>query len=151
MPGTTRREWRRRCPPLRPTAPADRPSREGRDYRTLRFNSDVGKHGDTGASEAAASDLYIDVDQCVNVIVTLRWDRPDGFARQLIAIQTAPSRVRKLRSVRAPTLVLHGSDDPLVPLAGGEDTAANIPGAHLRVVPGMGHFLRRCRRPPGVS
>ena len=67
--------------------------------------------------------------------------RPDGFARQHIAIQTAPSRVRKLRSVRAPTLVLHGSDDPLVPLAGGEDTAANIPGAHLRVVPGMGHFL----------
>jgi pimeloyl-ACP methyl ester carboxylesterase len=60
--------------------------------------------------------------------------------------------VRKLRSVRAPTLVLHGSDDPLVPvmrlaatiglsLAGGEDTAANIPGTHLRVVPGMGHFL----------
>ena len=67
--------------------------------------------------------------------------RPDAFARQLIAIQTAPSRVRKLRGVRAPTLVLHGSDDPLVPMAGGEDTAANIPGARLRVVPGMGHFL----------
>ena len=47
----------------------------------------------------------------------------------------------KLRSVRAPTLVLHGSHDPLVPLAGGEDTAANIPGAHLRIVPGMSHFL----------
>ena len=41
----------------------------------------------------------------------------------------------------APTLVLHGSHDPLVPLAGGEDTAANIPGARLRIVPGMGHFL----------
>ncbi len=67
--------------------------------------------------------------------------RPDAFARQLIAIQTAPSRVRKLRGVRAPTLVLHGSDDPLVPMAGGEDTAARIPGARLRVVPGMGHFL----------
>ena len=67
--------------------------------------------------------------------------RPDGFARQLIAIQTAPSRVRTLRRVRAPTLVLHGSDDPLVPMAGGEDTAANIPGARLRIVPGMGHFL----------
>lgn len=67
--------------------------------------------------------------------------RPDAFARQLIAIQTAPSRVRKLRGVRAPTLVLHGSDDPLVPMAGGEDTAASIPGARLRVVPGMGHFL----------
>ena len=64
-----------------------------------------------------------------------------ALSSQLIAIQTAPSRVRKLRSVRAPTLVLHGSDDPLVPLAGGEDTAAAIPGAHLGVVPGMGHFL----------
>ncbi len=47
----------------------------------------------------------------------------------------------KLRGVRAPTLVLHGSHDPLVHLAGGEDTAANIPGARLRIVPGMGHFL----------
>ncbi len=67
--------------------------------------------------------------------------RPDGFGRQLIAIQTAPSRVLKLRGIRAPTLVLHGSHDPLAPLAGGEDTAANIPGARLRIVPGMGHFL----------
>jgi len=64
-----------------------------------------------------------------------------ALSSQLIAIQTAPSRVRKLRSVRAPTLVPHGLDDPLVPFAGGEDTADNIPGAHLRVVPGMGHFL----------
>ena len=71
----------------------------------------------------------------------LRSYRPDGFRRQLLAIQTAPSRVRKLRGVRAPTLVLHGSEDPLVPLAGGEDTAANVPGARLRVIPGMGHSL----------
>ncbi len=67
--------------------------------------------------------------------------RPDGLARQLIAIQTAPSRVRALRSIKAPTLVLHGSEDPLIPVAGGEDTAANIPGSRLRIVPGMGHFL----------
>ncbi len=67
--------------------------------------------------------------------------RPDAFARQLLAIQTAPSRAPMLRRVRAPTLVLHGSDDPLVPTAGGEHTAAGIPGARLRVVPGMGHFL----------
>jgi pimeloyl-ACP methyl ester carboxylesterase len=67
--------------------------------------------------------------------------RPDAFARQLIAVQTAPSRVSLLRRLRAPTLVLHGDDDPLVPMAGGEDTAANIPGARLRIVPGMGHFL----------
>jgi proline iminopeptidase len=67
--------------------------------------------------------------------------RPDSFRRQLIAIQAAPSRARKLQSVRAPTLVLHGTHDPLVPLAAGEDTSANIPGARLRVVPGMGHSL----------
>jgi len=67
--------------------------------------------------------------------------RPGAVVRQLIAIHAAPSRVQALRRVRAPALVLHGSDDPLVPMAGGEDTAANIPGARLRIVPGMGHFL----------
>ena len=67
--------------------------------------------------------------------------RPDGLARQLIAIQTAPSRVRMLRRVEAPTLVVHGTDDPLIPMAGGERTAASIPGASLRIIPGMGHFL----------
>lgn len=67
--------------------------------------------------------------------------RPNSFARQLIAIQTAPSRVHGLRRVRAPTLVLHGDEDPLVPLIAGRKTAASIPGARLRIVPGMGHFL----------
>ena len=67
--------------------------------------------------------------------------RPDSISRQLIAIQTAPSRVPMLRRVRAPTLVLHGSDDPLVPPAGGKMTAEAIPGARLRIVSGMGHFL----------
>jgi len=67
--------------------------------------------------------------------------RPESFARQLIAIQTGRSRVAMLRRVRAPTLVLHGSEDPLVPVAGGKLTAAAIPGARLRIVPGMGHFL----------
>jgi pimeloyl-ACP methyl ester carboxylesterase len=39
----------------------------------------------------------------------------------------------------APTLVIHGADDPLVPLAAGRDTAQNIPGAELLVIEGMGH------------
>jgi pimeloyl-ACP methyl ester carboxylesterase len=67
--------------------------------------------------------------------------RPSAVLRQLLAIYAAPNRAQALRRVQAPTLVLHGDDDPLVPLAAGEDTAANIPGARLRVVPGMGHFL----------
>ena len=70
-----------------------------------------------------------------------RSDRPGAVFRHLIAVRTAPSRVEALRRLHVPTLVLHGDNDPLVPLAGGEATAAAIPGARLRIVPGMGHFL----------
>ena len=66
---------------------------------------------------------------------------PQGFGRQLLAILTAPDRRPMLRRIRAPTLVLHGAEDPFVPPAGGADTAANIPGARLRIIPGMGHDL----------
>jgi len=38
-------------------------------------------------------------------------------------------------------VVIHGDADPLVPLAGGRDTAENIPGAELIVVPGVGHEM----------
>lgn len=67
--------------------------------------------------------------------------RPDSFARQLVAIVTAPSRVAALRRLKVPTLVLHGADDPLLPLPAGQDTAAAIPGARLVVIPGWGHDL----------
>ena len=66
---------------------------------------------------------------------------PAGVVRQLAAIFAATDRRPKLKTIRAPTVVLHGADDPLVPVEGGRDTAANILGAELRVVPGMGHDL----------
>jgi pimeloyl-ACP methyl ester carboxylesterase len=66
---------------------------------------------------------------------------PAGVARQLAAILASGSRKAALRSVRVPTLVLHGDADPLVPLACGVDTAESIPGARLVVLPGMGHAL----------
>jgi proline iminopeptidase len=44
-----------------------------------------------------------------------------------------------LQKITAPTLVVHGAEDPLVPLAAGRDTVANIAGARLEVVEGMGH------------
>jgi pimeloyl-ACP methyl ester carboxylesterase len=43
--------------------------------------------------------------------------------------------------VRAPTLVIHGTADPLVHPLGGKDTAASIPGAKLVMIEGMGHAL----------
>ena len=66
---------------------------------------------------------------------------PTGFARQMAAIIAAPPRNDVLKSVRAPTLVIHGADDPLVLPAGGQDTADSIPGAELILVPGMGHHV----------
>lgn len=66
---------------------------------------------------------------------------PQGFTRQLLAIQTAGDRRPMLRRICAPTLVLHGAEDPFIPSAAGEDTAANIPGARLRIIPGIGHDL----------
>ena len=50
-------------------------------------------------------------------------------------------RVERLRRIRVPTLVIHGADDPLVPVAAGEHTAQMIPGAKLEIVQGMGHDL----------
>ena len=74
------------------------------------------------------------------------WDRginPAGFACQLAAIQASGDRTGALASVAAPTLVIHGEDDPLVPIEGGRATAAAIPGAELWAVRGMGHDLPR--------
>ena len=64
---------------------------------------------------------------------------PAGTARQLLAIIASGDRRKLLRTITAPTLVIHGADDPLVPLAAGRDTAQNIPGASLMVIEGMGH------------
>ncbi len=66
---------------------------------------------------------------------------PPGVQRQMAAIRAGGDRRPKLATIKAPTMVLHGADDPLVPAAGGRDTADNIPGAELRIVPGMGHDL----------
>ncbi len=64
---------------------------------------------------------------------------PVGFARQYAAVVASPDRREKLKTIKAPVMVVHGEVDPLVPLAGGRDTHENIPGSELRVIPGMGH------------
>jgi len=84
----------------------------------------------------------------------LSFDRginPGGVIRQMAAILASGSRTEALRSVRVPTLVIHGKDDPLVPLAGGEDTAAAVPGAELLVIDGMGHDMPRAVWPRMVD
>jgi len=66
---------------------------------------------------------------------------PSGVGRQFAAILANGSRVEMLRGLSVPTLILHGADDPLVPVEAGRHTAALIPGASLSVIPGMGHDI----------
>jgi pimeloyl-ACP methyl ester carboxylesterase len=66
---------------------------------------------------------------------------PAGVGRQLRAIMASGSRKERLASVKAPTLVIHGTVDPLVRPEGGKDTAASIAGAKLLMIEGMGHAL----------
>jgi pimeloyl-ACP methyl ester carboxylesterase len=66
---------------------------------------------------------------------------PAGVGRQLRAILASGSRKERLRAVKTPTLVIHGTVDPLVRPEGGKDTAASVPGAKLLMIDGMGHAM----------
>lgn len=70
---------------------------------------------------------------------------PAGVGRQRKAIGADGDRTAELKTLNVPTVILHGADDPLVQPVGGTDTAKAIPGAELRIIPGMGHDL-----PPGL-
>ena len=76
-----------------------------------------------------------------NALMYDRANHPEGTGRQMAAIVAHGDRTPKLASVRAPTLVIHGEADPLVPVDGGKATAAAIPGADLWLIPGMGHDI----------
>ena len=66
---------------------------------------------------------------------------PAGPGRQLGAIVASGDRTAECRTITAPTLVIHGSKDPMVSPSGGRATAKAIPGARLMTVEGMGHDL----------
>ena len=76
-----------------------------------------------------------------------RAHRPLGTLRQYAAIIASPDRTPGLRGVTAPTVVIHGADDPLITVSGGTATAAAVPGAELVVIDGMGHDLPRALWP----
>lgn len=128
---------RRDLPPATPEAmsalmtPPPSDSREDRIEAGMKVWRAIGSPG------------YQESDAELRAIVTREVDRspydPAGIGRQMVAIVAAPPRNDILKSVRAPSLVIHGADDPLVPLEGGKDTAASIPGCEIVIVPGMGH------------
>ena len=71
---------------------------------------------------------------------------PQGIMRQAAAIAANGNRKPKLASIKVPTLVVHGREDPLVPVEGGIDTAEAISGAELLIIDRMGHSM-----PPEVA
>ncbi|OXE37340.1 MAG: alpha/beta hydrolase [Phenylobacterium zucineum] len=101
------------------------------------------EHGLAGARVMAGKGNPIDED-AQRQIIRDNFQRsfyPVGFLRQYAAIVGSGDRRAALATIKAPTVVIHGADDPLVPVEGGHDTAAVVPGAELHVLPGMGHNL----------
>ncbi len=103
----------------------------------------VVEHGLKGR-RVIGSPGYVDPDEVVREELGQAFDRchhPQGVARQMAAVIASGSRVELLHGVHAPTLVIHGKDDPLVHPAAGRHTAEQIPGAQLEEIDGMGHDL----------
>lgn len=89
-------------------------------------------------------------EQFIRDISARAYDRafyPPGVGRQMMAVMAQPDRTSALAAVTAPTLVIHGTADPLVPAAHGQATADAIPGAQLMLVEGMGHDLPHLKGP----
>jgi pimeloyl-ACP methyl ester carboxylesterase len=91
----------------------------------------------------AGSGFPVD-EEWLHQMVARSYDRcfyPQGMSRQLVAILAHGNRKPALASVKVPALVIHGTDDPLLRVEGGKDTADAIPGAQLMLIEGMGHDL----------
>lgn len=130
---------RRDLPPARPEAmealmaPPPGEGREDRIVASMRAWRVIGSPGHPATDAELRADAERDIDRVPY--------EPTGTTRQMAAILAAPPRNDILGSITAPSLVIHGADDPLVPVEAGRDTAAAIPGAALIVVPGMGHDI----------
>ena len=81
-----------------------------------------------------------ELESMLGMLGSLHYD-PDGTARQLLAILASGDRSWQLRRLAAPSLIIHGTADPLLPLAAGRETADLIPNARFEVIEGMGHQL----------
>jgi pimeloyl-ACP methyl ester carboxylesterase len=119
------------------------PPPEGRDaaieFDVAAFRAFSGPHFDEAVARADATLAY---DRC---------HHPEGGAAQVQAIVASGDRTDALRGVAIPTTVIHGRLDPLLPLPGGEATAAAIKDARLVVLDEMAHDLPSVYWPTYVS
>ena len=80
-----------------------------------------------------------------------RSNYPQGYSRHMAAVLASGSRVKLLKQITTPTLVIHGRDDALVSGEGGIDTARHIYGAKLEIFDGMGHDLPKALLPDFIE
>ena len=98
------------------------------------------------AIKILAGPVYPPDEKRIRALVVRSMKRSDdraGMARHnaLSALGLGEDRRPKLKTIKVPTVVIHGTEDPLLSIEGGKDTAANIPGAEFRLIQGMGHDL----------
>ena len=91
-----------------------------------------------GSPGYPASDEYLNERLGMSV---RRSYRPQGTARQMVAIAADGNRSPLLGQIKVPTRIIHGKADPLVPVAAAHDLATRITGAKIDVIGGMGHDL----------
>jgi pimeloyl-ACP methyl ester carboxylesterase len=135
---------KRDLPPATPEAmgalltPPASTSREDRIAASMRTWRAIGSPSFRASDEELAADAAINVDRVPY--------EPTGIARQMAAIMASPPRNDMLKGVKAPSLVIHGIDDPLVNIACGRDTADAL-GCKIVEVPGMGHDFTKALTP----
>ncbi|HTR86366.1 MAG TPA: alpha/beta fold hydrolase [Reyranella sp.] len=112
------------------TSQPEGPSREQRIAHGVKLRKTIGSPG------------YPIPDDELNAFVGRNVDRrwyPEGTARQYVSVIASGDRVDLLKAIKVPTLIMHGEDDPLLPVECGRDVAALVPGAELETYPGWGH------------
>lgn len=111
-------------------------------HRPRQVNRDSAIHYNIKLNQLIGSPAYPQDEQTLRKQATLGVDRahnPQGFNRQLAAIAASDCRQHLMAKIKAPTLVIHGSLDPVMPVSAGRQTAAQIRKAKLKIVNGMGH------------
>jgi pimeloyl-ACP methyl ester carboxylesterase len=82
--------------------------------------------------------------------VDRRW-WPEGAARQYLSVIASGDRVELLKKIKVPTLVLHGEEDPLLPVECGRDVARLVPGAEIETWPGWAHDFPKALIPKVID
>jgi pimeloyl-ACP methyl ester carboxylesterase len=135
-------------PPGKPEALAmlgsqpEGPSREQRVAHGMKLRRTIGSPGYPTPDDELRAFVEKNVDR--------RW-WPEGAARQYLSVIASGDRVELLKTVKVPALVLHGEEDPLLPVEGGRDVARLVPGAEIETWPGWGHDFPKALIPKVID